>query len=144
MAGDASACIPGNGIEATGGVEIVERRLHIMAEDVLLFPGEDPAENDHRLLNPITAQIQPFPDQGNAELVGTCRGKGRSHSRSPMAVGIGLDHGEDLAFRADTGPDLLQIEAQGVKVDFNPGWARKRWRCHDGMATSRQKMTGGI
>ena len=75
-----------------------------------------------------------LPDQGDTELVGSGRGQSRGHPGRPMAIGVSLDHGEDLAGRTNPLPNLLQIEAQSGKVDFDPG------RAGQGRSPSRRTL----
>ncbi|MCY1536650.1 hypothetical protein D9M68_721130 [compost metagenome] len=115
--------------------------MHHGAEVVLLdqlqfVRFEESLQQQDRLADPRRAQLERFLDAGHGKTVGLGFQRfGAAHC--PMAVGIGLDHGQSLG-AADFAGEAVVV-AQGFEIDQGTGWThgedffsligRKKTRC---------------
>ncbi|MNF77935.1 hypothetical protein D3C84_600930 [compost metagenome] len=86
-----------------------------MLLDQLQFVGlEEAFQQQDRLADPRRAQLERFLDAGHGKSVGV-RFQRFGASHRPMAVGIGLDHGQSLG-AADFAGEAVVV-AQGLEID---------------------------
>ncbi len=113
--------VAGETIQPSGTIQVIDYGGQTIFQDVIFLARKGAAEHENRLLNTQPAQFDAFLDQSDTEHAGTGIGKDRSNPCDAMAVGIGLDHGQDITIVTDGIPDFPEIMPEGSEIDFSAG-----------------------
>ena len=118
--------VGGQRVELTGHFGVDDGRREVMLDDHRQAGGRRVAEDEDGSLDPLAAEADTVdrPVDGEA-------GRPRFEHRPRdgdlvVAVGVGLDDGDDLRLRADPAPDGFGVGGDGRQVDFGPGYDSRR------------------
>ena len=108
-----------------GGGDLIEpadrrcRQRQSMADILRDLVAPNSPQDENRRRDPFLAQKNAFFENGHADVIGAGR-QITGHFGQAMAVGVGLDHGQDLGWGGQ-GLEPIEVPADPGQVDFDPG-----------------------
>ena len=122
-------------------VQVHQGRGEAVRHDLARRLGQEVRVHQDRGADPVPAEPDALAEVGHAERIGPVSREHRAHLYRAEAVGIGLDHREDLPHRADELAHGADVRSGGIQVDLEG--ARSR-RAGHGCAGHRRLLAARI
>ena len=86
-----------------------------------LLTGQGTAENDYRAIDSVLAEGYGLVHEGDGEGVDAQALQGLCDRYCAVAVGVGLDHCDDLNALGYPAFEIVEVMGQGAEIDFGAG-----------------------
>ena len=117
-------CRAGGGFKFIELPKIPDDRSESVANVSRPWPGNDAADDEDARIWAKSARIDAFFNAGDAKPAGSRTHRGRRAELERMAVGIGLDDGEEFNLRSSEVGEKTIVVFEGAGRNFNPAGAR--------------------